>query len=786
MPEENKAGSEYESTRTAPDSSEQAKELIKDARQKLKDCADTEDTERAKMKDDLRFCTLDQWPADVRAERENDPENGARPCLTIDKINQYIVQVVNDIRQGRPGIVVRPVDDAADPETAKILKGLIRNIEDQSNAEVAYSGGTEWQTRVGMGYWRVNTRYISPESFNQDIFIDPIPNAFAVYLGEHYNPDGSDARYGFILESMDEATFKQKYPNAKWGGEEFSNDIDSSQLGKWRTESTITVAEYYCLKREDDILYFLADGNTIYKSVYDKWNFQLAPERPPVQDQRPSYREQLWWYKMTGVEVLDKRRLPGKYIPIVKVVGREAIVDGKKVCWGLVRPAKDSLRMYNYFASTITEKMGLAPKAPFIGAKGMFKGVEDKWKKANRINYAYLEYEAMDINGTALPPPKRQEPTPFEAALVNQLQIIEHDVQTSLGIFKAGLGEHEPQQSGRAILALQRESDTGTYHFGANLGLSIRHTGRIILDLIPHYYDTKRIVRIIGEDGTATSATLDPNADAAMKQDGMKQIFNPTLGNYDVTITVGPSYNTKRMEVSAVLTEMVKSQPDLMQIFGDVFFRSLDFPYADVIAERMKRMFPHMQDQDMRQLTEELMQVKERLAGAEEVMASQQEELQSAKQQEAAKIRQLELDAKFKEREQELRRLEAEAKAQLELFIAEQKIALQAMELQAKIEGDVDGAIQKIMSLAQKTLIQIQALFEKERAKEEGKAEAEAEGEEMENEERATEAVASQVAELQKGFTEAVAQIVEGLQAKKTVSMKMPDGRTATATVTQG
>src|SRR3972149_3089173 len=251
-------------------------------------------------------------------------------------------------------------------------------------------------------------------------------------------------------------------------------------------------------------------------------------------------------FKMTGVEILEQRDLPGKYIPIVEVIGRESWVDGKRILWGLVRPAKDSLRMYNYFASTITEKMGLAPNAPFIGAVGQFATAGDRWRKANRVNYAVLEYDAIDVNGNAVAAPQRQGATPMEVALLNQMQVIEHDVQTSLGMFKAATGESESQQSGRAILALQRESDTGTYHFGANLGVSIRHTGRIIVDMIPHYYDTKRIVRIIGDDGEIKTAQLDPEQDVAHREvqgqgGAIQSIYNPGVGKYDVSITVGPS-----------------------------------------------------------------------------------------------------------------------------------------------------------------------------------------------------------------------------------------------------
>lgn len=571
------------------------KDILEDARRYIKECVDEEEEQRAAMLDDLRFCALDQWPAEIRRDREADVENGARPCLTIDKINQYIVQVVNDMRQGKPGINVRPQDDAADVKTAQVLKGIVRNIEDQSNADIAYATAGENAAKIGLGYFRITTEYVSDDSFDQEIFIRPVPNTFSVYLSKHIMPDGSDAERGYVIESMPIETFRQKFPKAKYETEHF-DDLNSSVAGYWRTKETITVVEEYCFKSEPVELLFLSDGTTISKEDYDAWPAKLEP-KPGVQDRRTTYVKNLKWRKLTGCEVLDKRDLPGKYIPIVEVVGRETWVEGRRVMWGLVRPAKDSLRMYNYFASTITEKMGLAPKTPFIVAKGQIEGLEDKWKKANRTNFAYLEYNAIDVNGNAVPRPERQGAMPVEQALLHQMQVIEHDVQTSLGMFKAAVGETESQQSGRAILALQRESDTGTYHFGANLGVSIRHAGRIIVDLIPHYYDAKRVVRIIGEDGEVQTAHLDPTQDEAHRQvqgpGGLQSIYNPGVGKYDVSITVGPSYNTKRMEAAATFVELAKgADPVSAAILHYLTIKNSDFNGSEEASKMMKAILP--------------------------------------------------------------------------------------------------------------------------------------------------------------------------------------------------
>ena len=572
------------------------KELIKEGIKALKEDMDDNFIERAKMLDDIKFCTLDQWPTEIRKSREDpNQEGGARPCLTIDKINQYIVQVVNDMRQGKPGINIRPQDDRADVETAKILKGLIRNIEDQSKADIAYATGGENAAKIGLGYWRVTTYYVSEDSFDQEIFIKPIPNTFSTYLGPHFMPDGSDAKRAEIIETIPLERFRAEYPKAKYKASDFEGLGEF--LSDWHTGETVTVMEYYCLKRMDTTFHYLADGTTITSEEYDKWPPE-AGAKPSIQNTRAGFREQLKWVKMTGIEVLEKRDLPGKYIPIVECIGRESNIEGKRYLWGLVRPAKDTLRMDNYFASAITEKVGLAPMTPFVAAEGQIAGREQEWKTSNKIPRAVLQYKPIDVNGNALPAPQRQPSMPMETALVNYRQMIKEDVRESLGIFKAGLGEAESQQSGRAILALQRETDTGTYHFGANQGISIRHTGVIILDLIPHYYDTKRIVRILGEDGEVKTVHLDPDQEESYKKmetaEGMKQIFNPSVGKYDVSISVGPSYNTKRQEAAATFVEMAKgsADPASAAVLRYLVMRNSDAAGSDEAAKLLKTLLP--------------------------------------------------------------------------------------------------------------------------------------------------------------------------------------------------
>ena len=293
--------------------------ILELARNRLKACIEDEEGERKKMLDDLRFSTLDQWPEQLRHQREND-KNGPRPCLTSDKLNQYLIQVVNDARQSRPGIKARPVDDAADPDTAKVFQELVRHIEDQSSAQIAYMTAIESAARIGLGFFRVTTDYSAPDSFDQDIFIRRVPNTLACYLGPHTMPDGSDAEFGFIFEEMPVANFKRDFPKAKVDKASFQ-DLPDGAGAFWRSEDVITVCEYFYFEEERKTLLFLEDGNTIFE---DEWAALPEDMKPTVAETRETVTRSVKWCKHTGVEVLEKRDWAGKWIPIIEVVGKQA------------------------------------------------------------------------------------------------------------------------------------------------------------------------------------------------------------------------------------------------------------------------------------------------------------------------------------------------------------------------------------------------------------------------------------------------------------------------------
>jgi portal protein len=506
---------------------------------------------RREMLEDLRFAALEQWPEKLKRMRELDI-NGARPCLVLDKIGQYRRQVINDTRQNLPSIRFRPVDDRSDKDTAEVLNGLARHVQDVSSADIAHLTALDWAVTCGLGYFRILTEYTSDDSWDQDIRIARIHNPFAVYFDPHSTaPDGSDAEWCFITEDVPKKAFERLHPKAELGGD-LGPASEGDLVHSWFSEESIRVAEYFRIERVKDEVVLLEDQSSLYGSEYRK-RLEGGEVLIPVVRARRVDRRLCQWEKITGREPLEEREFPSSYIPVIPVIGTEFWIEGKRQLSGMVRPGKDPQRALNYWASVATEVTALQPRAPFIGAAGQFEGFEKEWETANTENHAFLPYNPEGSGGALSPPPQRQ---PFPGAPTGMLQLMqmfEGHIQSALGMYNASVGAPSNEKSGIAIRERKNEGDVGTAHYRGNLALSERHEGRILLEMFGRIYDTARIARIIGEDGAVETVMLDPRLPAASQKTprGQPNLHNITLGRYDVSVDIGPAYATKRQDAAA-------------------------------------------------------------------------------------------------------------------------------------------------------------------------------------------------------------------------------------------
>lgn len=552
-------------------------DILKEALEQWQVVEAAESENRELALEDKRFAKLgEQWhKADIESRKAD-----GRPCLTINRMPQFLKQVINDQRMNKPSIVVRPVDDQGDIATAEIFNGLIRNIQVASNADKAYDVAFDDAVTMGFGYFRILTEYASDSSFEQDIRIKEVPNAFTVYLDPEdlFNP-----QYAFVSEMVKRSKFKAKYgfdPKPVSGG-----GLGESLQG-WYDDDLVRVAEYWRVEHEKRKLLLLSNGATVYADEFDQ---ALAAEMQiTVAREREVMCPKVMQYMMTGQEFAgEPSKWAGSFIPIVPVLGEEINIEGKRYLMGLIRHAKDPQRMFNYWRTASTELVALAPKAPFIGPTGAFSSAWDKWATANSKSHSFIEYDPVPEAGGMMP--QRQAFAGVPAGALQEAMNASDDMKSVMGLYDAALGARSNETSGVAITARKQEGDVSTFNFVDNLSRSLQHAGRILVDLIPKVYDSARVVRVLGPDEQPQTIRINQ---MFMDQDGKPRNYDLSTGKYDVVVKVGPSFTTQREEVATSMIEFMRAYPAAAPILGDLLAKNMDWPDADKIAQRLQALLP--------------------------------------------------------------------------------------------------------------------------------------------------------------------------------------------------
>lgn len=976
---------------------------VSEYREEFERCKDAvADNHRAAL-DDIDFCDLEkQWPEAIARQRAIDQ----RPMLTINKLPAFKRQVVNDARQNKPSIKVLPVDDQADPDTAEVISGLIRNIEAVSNADVAYDTAAEQAVGGGFGYWRVDVDYAYDDSYDLDILIRRIINQFCVYPDPNSTEaDSSDWDIAFVTDRIPKKQFERKYKGK--AEVNFDSDAWSRVDANWLNDDGVLIAERWTREDVEKDAVFLTDGRVFSFEDFDKnedLQRHLFTGDIEIRGQRKIRSKKVKQQIMSGLDILEEKDFPSRYIPIVPVYGTEILVQGKRMWRSLVHSAIDSQRMFNYWRplsldtpiptpsgwttmgsinvgeqvfdergeicnvigkspvhlhrecfevafddgttivadgehpwaveervnkkrqgtpkwerkivttaelrpdahfidvtgplntvdldlpvhpyvlgvwlgdgatadgricpgdedivevreniiacgydcsdihrqenrhgtftvyrlatqlreagvlggkripdaylragtwqrrallqglldtdgsinratkacdftttnpaiaqgfaellrslgikgkslvragraskvvnganglldfyqfyftaysdenvfglerkadllprrlhprrtkrhhivsvtpvasvpvqciaidapshlflagagmipthnTTATELVALAPRVPYIGPKGAFAS-DAGWDTANTANHPYLEYDGQ------IPPQRQPLDTGAAAGALQEAINASDDMKSIMGLYDASLGARSNETSGRAILARQREGDVSTFHFQDNLNRAIRHTGKILVDMIPRVYSGERVVRILGEDGTPETRKVnapyevqqpqaqdkaqepqDPaNEEGSELQQAIMAMHDLTTGKYDVVVKSGPSFTTRREEAAYYMTESVRAAPQTAPVLIPKIAEMSDWPGAQEIAEELKTLMnpnaggmpPDIQQMieagktQIDQLTQENQQLKAQLGDKQAQIAVQAKKVENDAQDNAEKNR---------------------------------------------------------------------------------------------------------------------------------------------------
>ena len=655
-----------------------------------------------KAREDLIFLSDDdfaQWdPKDYQARVST-----GRPALTIDQLGQFVHQVSNDIRQNTPSINIIPAGSEASQETAEVFKGLIRNIEYVSGADEAYDTASLFSVKSSIGFIRVDHDYCDDESSDQELLIKSVKNPFACMIDSlSQESDGCDAKHGYVVDRMLVADFKKQYPDkeiACFENENFKEPKDSDFM---------TVCEYFEIKETTNTMAWDDMGQKV--NYVDGQRYAKTRNKTTKTVMR---------YKLSGKDVLEETTFPGKYIPLIPVYGEEAWLDGKRNLSSLIRKSKGAQKMYNYWKSLETELLMKQPQAPIMVAEGQIEDYAEDWLNPSKA--MALRYKVKDVEGNPVGAPQRLEPPTIPTGIVNASRQTVDDIKATMGLYNASIGARSNETSGIAIQRRQQEGDVATFHFADNLNRSIAQVGRIIVCAIPEIYDTPRVIRIIGEEEEPQEVGVN-----GAGVEGQEEGYDLTKGKYDVRVVSGAPYTTRRQEAAVFFTEVVKSQPDLMQIMGDLLFKNMDFTGAEAMAERMKKLIkrtnpdmieaekdeqpaPDPEKMQMAQVIEQsqqaIAQMQQKMQSMQAALDNKQGDLQIKAQSEAQKA---EADQSQNQLSMIKMRIDEEKnKAELELKVMELQLRSRELDIQEqKIQADIalksqDNRINELESVLQ-------------------------------------------------------------------------------------
>ncbi len=649
-------------------------------------------------REDLFFQSDDKYAQWDIKDAEKRKKSG-RPVLTIDQLSQFVNQVSNDIRMNTPSIDIIPDGDGSDEETAEIFQGLIRNIEYKSNADDAYDNAVNFAIKCGLGYIRIDHDYSSETSFEQELKIERIINPFSILFDcESVSPDGKDAKYCFIMDKMDIEEYRKKYPGASEKSFTITDHYTSDN-----DEDKITLAEYFYIEEED--ITIVNDGDSV----------RILEDGEEVEDgvlKRKSTRRVVHRCLLNGEEELEKTTFPGDYIPIVPVYGEENWIDGKRYLNSLIRRSKDSQRMYNYWASMETELLMRSPKGMWKAAEGTTEDYADDY--INPEKTAVYRYKQVDSSNRPAAAPEYIQPVQIPAGIVNARLQTTQDIRATMGLYDSFLGQQDNAISGVAIKARQGEGNRAVFHFGDNLVRSITQVGRVLVSAIPQVYDTPRIVRVIGKEETNDLVGIN-----GMYVEGQEQNYSLSKGKYTVKVTTGASFSTMRQEAAEAYQQIVSSQPELMQIMGDILFKYMDFPGSQAIAERFKRtMDPNILQEDVDPQVVAMQAQNQQLQQGVQMLEAQIAQLQKQlfdKQAEIEiKMRSAQDDAIADQRKYEIEleklRMEERVKS-AEIQLKQQDLELKAYDLGLKTSKQAqeqrNNALQQVSELSEDILQEV-------------------------------------------------------------------------------
>ena len=584
---------------------------------------------REESEENLRFWYLSQWTDKEKKERED----LARPYLTVNIGQKYSKRVCGDGRLSQVNIKVRPGESKeADQNIASIYEGKIREIEYASDAHSIYDQARKQLIDGGYGAWRVVPKWLDEKAFEQELFIEGIDNPNSVF----FTPGTKDfmfmdAKAGFVISKMNKETFKEKYPDVPLESFSDRNSLDlgmTQEVGK----DDIVIAEGYKKHSKKKKIALLSDDKVMDSDEAKEYIAKMEKERetnkktlgaeykpvddiPYIKRERETEEIKIKYYKFVGTAILEQEDYQGSIIPLVLVRGDRICIGGKWYVYGLLNSGRDAQRQINYWATHIVEAIAGQSKSTVLATPEQISGFSDMWARSNNENLAYLLYNP-DPNAEHKSP-HRLDPPAINQGIFAERENAKQDLKDCVGMYNTEMGDKGQEVSGAAQEMRAMNAEPLTFIWHDNMARAIAHTGKILVDMIPHIYDTAKEIRLRNQDETESympinmpaakvSEMVQNNPDRYKGVDksaldkqmsnvlggGPGDLFNDLAnGKYTVVVTTGLSFPTQRLEAEKEMLSML-SAGKASVVDKWLYWEFNDKPGAEKARKVYKKMLP--------------------------------------------------------------------------------------------------------------------------------------------------------------------------------------------------
>lgn len=505
-----------------------------------------------------------------------------RPRYTLDKCNDLVDDIAGPIEQSDFGIEILPAGGDATKELAKTYDGMIRNIENLSDAQDIYDAASRRVVRAGMDGWRVVQKWGDNNTFDQDLYFEPV----ADWVDRVWFDPGSmlqtreDAKYAFVLQSMIKADYDEQFPQ----GSGMSVSMDSSTSDFSSPEVVIVGEILYKTRVTKTIVEFSNQSVYIDDDKLKKITDEL--EKQGVTEVRRRDREMIevktrifdgsGWLTEIQNTVFD-------LIPLVPQYANWSVRKKVPQFWGIVTKKMDAQRIYNYTQSRMVEEGALAPVAKILVTMEQIGANRNDWENMNTSDKPVLPYEHQEDQL----PPFKINGAEINPGLMAASASMEANLQSAAGIDQL-TGQPPGLQSGLAVDLKQKKGDTRNYKYTKSAQIARCYGGKILMRAIPKVYDTKRQIRVINEDRSFEMVMLNDTIIDEQPQEKV-EIIDLSKGVYDVTCNISKSFKNRQSEMVSSLIEVAAIDPSVLEIGRDIFYRNMTYPGSDVLAERVRQ-----------------------------------------------------------------------------------------------------------------------------------------------------------------------------------------------------